>query len=340
MLRCLLSFLAPILVIGSAVAEDIKIHSLALASGIDAISVRDDGVIVVEDKERRRFGLSFSGNSPILQTLRDPDSSSNPSKSDGLPDGETAKGRGAIAEAWLAGPTGRYNHGVLGDAVEASEVRVAWRDGGSGRFPAGEDAVFEDRMVRMADVDGDGSEDLVVVRSYLEKGAAVLAIRAQDGVLSVLGESEPIGRPNRWLNPVGIADFDGDRKPEIAVVTTPHIGGTLRFYQLRRGRLVEELSQPGYSNHILGSRVLDMAVVLDLNGDEVSDILLPADDLRRLVAVTANRGEMTVLWELRHQSPVVTSVLARDIEGDGLPDIVYGLEDGTLVLISRKVRSN
>jgi hypothetical protein len=336
MSRWLLFFLAPVLVIGVAEAEDIQIQAVGLASGVAAITADAAGGIVVRDNENRFFVLSAGADGPRLESLSEYRSLSHVDDERKLPDGEVSLGRGAVAKAWLADPTDRYRHGVLGDAIEAATVRVEWRDGMIGEFGAGDDAVFEDRKVRLADVDGDGNDDLLVVRSYLDKGAAVLVLKAADGALSVLGESPPIGQSRRWLNPVGVADFDGDRKPEIAVVTTPHIGGVLRFYAYRKGRLVEKLHDNGYSNHIIGSRVLDMALVRDLNGDTVPDILLPSDDLRRLLAVTANRGEITVLWELRHPSPVVTAILAADLEKDGLDDIVYGLEDGTLVLISRR----
>jgi hypothetical protein len=336
MLRCLLSFLAPILVIGAATAEDIRIQTVGLAAGIAEITTDAAGGIVIRDDRDRLFVLSATADGPRLESLSEYRAVSPIEDDRKLPDGEGSVGRGAVAKAWLADPTDRYRHGVLGDAIEAATVRVQWRGGGTGEFSAGNDAVFEDRRVRLADVDGDGEDDLVVVHTYLDKGAAVLVLKADGGTLEVLGESPPIGQSHRWLNPVGVADFDGDRKPEIAVVTTPHIGGILRYYGYRRGRLVEELTAAGYSNHINGSRTLDMAAVLDLNGDTVPDILLPSDDRRRLVAVTANRGEITVLWELRHQAPVVTAVRTADLEDDGLADIVYGLQDGTLVLVIRR----
>jgi len=98
---------------------------------------------------------------------------------DALPDGRPAvasRGSGGrIAEAWLIAPTGRYDHGVLGDAVEAGGLMVRLRDGGERRLLLPENQVFEDLQPRLADLDGDGAEEILVVRSSLDAGA-VLAV--------------------------------------------------------------------------------------------------------------------------------------------------------------------
>ena len=46
-----------------------------------------------------------------------------------LPDGQVATGQHDIARAWLAEPTDRYDHGVLGDKIEAGALVIETRDG-------------------------------------------------------------------------------------------------------------------------------------------------------------------------------------------------------------------
>src|ERR1041385_4838195 len=46
-----------------------------------------------------------------------------------LPDGRVAPGRNDIARAWLAEPTDRYDHGILGDKIEAGALIIETRDG-------------------------------------------------------------------------------------------------------------------------------------------------------------------------------------------------------------------
>ncbi len=47
-----------------------------------------------------------------------------------LPDGGVARFKsGSIRAAWYSSPTGRYDHGVLGDAIEGGGLTVRLADG-------------------------------------------------------------------------------------------------------------------------------------------------------------------------------------------------------------------
>jgi hypothetical protein len=176
-----------------------------------------------------------------------------------LPDGEVLRWRGY--GAWLIDPTRLYRHGVLGNAIEA---------GGGVRTPQGRvavyrldsSAVFEDCRVRLADLDGDGVPEAVVIKSYLQRGAAVAIFRLKGDRIRPLTEGPAIGRANRWLNIAGIADFKGDGIPDVAYVQTPHLAGIVRVFTLRNGSLHEIGRKAGYTNHRIGSRDLDLARVV------------------------------------------------------------------------------
>ena len=84
---------------------------------------------------------------------------------DRLPDGIVTTGQRDIAAVWLIGPSDIYAHGVLGDAIEATGLRVKMADGGSLSFHLDGASVFEDRRARLADLDGDGGDEILVVRS-------------------------------------------------------------------------------------------------------------------------------------------------------------------------------
>lgn len=244
-----------------------------------------------------------------------------------LPDGRAAdypgaiadlrvgRGTGMIAEAWLADATTRYRHFVLGSAYEAASLMVRLRDGKLLRLTLPDDSVFEDRQPRLADLNGDGIDEIVLVRSYLSRGAALAVIAVRDETLSIVAETPPTGSPNTWLNPAGIADFDGDGMADIAYVQMPHVLGLLRIWTLRSGRLVEIASMPDTSNHVIGSPQLGLSAVADFDGDGVADLAVPAKDRKYLRFLSFKGGarelgrkplEPTALsdFKLRHVSGV------------------------------------
>jgi len=215
-----------------------------------------------------------------------------------LPDGIVTYGEGRIASAWLEGPTRRYPHGVLGDDIEAHTVAAQLRNGRILRYRLDEDSVFEDRQARFVDINDDGEDELLVVRSYLDAGSAVTILAPGEGGLKIVAESEPIQLPNLWLNPVGVDDFDGDGEIEVALVETPHIGGVLRLLSRKGRHLVKKTYAFGFSNHAQGSRNMDLSLVEDVTGDGVPEIILP-DALRRaLRIVTFAGGEFKELLRL------------------------------------------
>jgi hypothetical protein len=219
-----------------------------------------------------------------------------------LPDTETTRAAGL--SAWLTDPTTRYAHAVLGDAIEAGGFAVE-QAGRQFHVTLPEEAVFEDRRVRLEDIDGDGRPEAIVVKSYLRRGAALAVYRIGPDGITPLAESAPIGIPNRWLNPVGVADFTGDGRPLIAAVITPHIAGSLRLYRLEGGTLAEVARLDGVTNHVIGSRDLDLARITDIDGDGRPEIVLPAQDRLSLTAVSFTGGRGRIVARAVVPSPII-----------------------------------
>jgi len=277
-------------------------------------------------------GLRF-GQDGTLRRVKAPGRPVVPA--DLLPQSRCAAGVADIRLACLTGPTRRYDHGVLGDAVEAEAVSVRRADSGWSRFRPGGEAVFEDLTPRLADLDGDGRDEVIVVKAAAGQGASLAVLGLEGKRLRRLAESEPIGRSYRWLNPVGAGDFDGDGSVEVAVVRTPHIGGVLMIYRRDGPRLVLDGRLPGFSNHRMGSTVLGMAAIADFDGDGHVDILLPRQDRARLAAVSFAGGTFREIAAFDLDAPVETSMVLVDIEGDDRPDVVFGLADGRLMALMR-----
>ena len=122
-----------------------------------------------------------------------------------------AAGPGAATEpvsARYAEPTTRYPHGVLGDTEEHGSLIVDLGDGRRLRLRLPEARVFEDTAPRLADVDGDGTSEVVTVESDRDRGARLAVWTLRDGRLAPLAASPFIGTRFRWLAPVGVADLD------------------------------------------------------------------------------------------------------------------------------------
>ncbi len=290
--------------------------SPAIAQDLEALGIR-----VVE-----RPGAASSLGGPRANLL--------PS-GDALPDGGYAIGIHDIAGAWLIEPTRRYDHGVLGDAIEAGGLRARLRDGGELDYRLPADSVFEALRAWVIDLDGDGLDEIIVVRSYLDAGAALAAYGVRDGEIVQLAETAPIGRAYRWLNPAGVGDFDGNGGLDIAYVQTPHIGGILYILSFRDGRLRRDGRLGGFSNHAMGSRALGLSAVLDLDGDGAEELILPAAGRRKLKILSFAGGEFRELGEIVHGAAIVTDFEVRDRDGNGRPDIAYGLADRALVELLR-----
>ncbi len=248
-----------------------------------------------------------------------------------LPDAVASVGPGVIRRAWLVFPSRRYDHAILGDGIEASGVRVELAAGGRQTFRLPDDSVFEDRYPRLADLDGDGEDELVLVRSYLDRGATLVVLKSTPQGLRILAESDPIGLPHRWLNPVGMGDFDRDGVIELAVVVTPHIGGVLTLYKRQDDRLLPVYRMAGFSNHRIGSSQLGQSAVVDLDGDGTPDLVVPAVGFRELRFISILNGTLQEVGKLSHSSAIATALEVLDLDGDGDQDLRYGLADGRQV---------
>ncbi len=213
----------------------------------------------------------------------------SPFKASETVDFETA---GMVRRAWFDGPTTIYDHRILGREDEPEVLVVQDTPDGNmcgNRIAAGDGHVFEDTAPRLHDLDGDSTNEVIVVRTDINRGAQLAVYGVTSGSFGLRAATDYIGTRHRWLAPAGVADFDGDGRIEIAYVDRPHLLRELVFVRLEGDLLVEVARAAGLTNHRIGDEGITSAV-RRCGGQ--SEVLLPDAGWSRLMAVRLAEGQV------------------------------------------------
>jgi hypothetical protein len=218
--------------------------------------------------------------------------------------------------------TGRYTHGALGDTVEGSSLVVI--DAGDERVETETrlDArtVFEGLSPIVADLDGDGTNELVTTVADSSQGARI-RVYGTDGTEVATG---PVYGPG-WRHQLCVAPFAPDGTPELAVVRKPHVDRTVEFYRLDGGELTVTATHEGFASHTYASRNLDGGLAADLDSDGTPELLVPTTDRETLAAVPRTSDGAETAWDLS-----LAGALATNVAGVALDDGRVAVGAGTL----------
>ena len=297
-----------------------SVTAVETASPVERIFSTEDGLHV--EAGGKVFALTTCDVAPgicLEPVARPPHPARAPAGA--LPDGYVAvAASGDIRQAWYGRPTTRYAHGVLGDAIEAASLVTVTASGEKHETVLPAEQVFEDITPRIADLDGDGRNEVITIRSSKTGGAAVAVYGLAGGALSLRGAGSENGRTNRWLNIAGFLP-SGDGGLTLYGVRTPHIGGRLFSLGFRDGVVTEQNDiATDVSNHIIGSRELGLSAVGKFGGRV--ELVLPSQDRKRLRFPLSNRADITL--------PGAIDQAIALLEGQ----LVTATVDGTLVVIS------
>lgn len=301
---------------GGGAARAADIFQFDLPNPVTAITETANGLFVTVGDDTFQFEPCERPEGLCLSTGPF-DAVAAPAPDGALPDGMIATAEtGDIRRAWYGRPTDRYDHGVLGDAIEGGSLVVETANGRRREFALPENQVFEDITPRIHDLDGDGANEIVTIRSSLTGGAAVAVYGLADGELVERGTGSENGQANRWLNIAGV------KAETIYGVRTPHIGGRLFALRYEDGRFTEENDiARDLSNHIIGSRDLGLSALGDLDGDGEDELVIPSQDRTRLRFPLSDRPDIGL------PEPVTTGLAIAN------GHIVTRTQDGKLLVI-------
>jgi hypothetical protein len=273
------------------------------------------------------FALTSHGSSLELSSVPAPEPAPIPSLLSGqIPHSRVALGGGVIAKVYLRSPTRRYAHGVLGDEIEAASLTLVLNDGKELTYELTESRVFEDLQPRLVNLDAKGTDEIVVVESDTKLGASLAVYGLRKGEVEKIAATSFIGRANRWLNPIGAGDFNGDSVMDLALVSTPHIGGVLKLYSYTPPRLTNYAEMRGVSTHSIGSTALGMGRVV--KGDLKDFILAPAQRHNELLFLEWIDGN--IVEKARIPLPArITS----DLVPTGYNQWMFRLQDGDWYMV-------
>ena len=197
-------------------------------------------------------------------------------------------------------------------------------------------AVFSERKPLLIDLKHDGLQEVLTVRRDADGNSRMVVFFPNAGKLTPVAETPPV--PDKGtLDPIGLGDFEGKGQEQIALVASPESNGYLETYAFEGGALKRKWRLYGYSSRLSGSGREGVAVLADLNGDGVTDLLLPRNDLLGLGVVTMAGGYSRPLWRTEFLTPLASDFAVLPDGMGGVRDIAFLLSDGRLGVLDRRV---
>ena len=143
----------------------------------------------------------------------------------------------------------------------------------------------------------------------------------------------PVTDSDQWIHVLGSSILgDSERVFLLTALVSEDEESDLELYRLDLAQKRITL-RSAVSTHIQGSRLLEVSLIGDFDKDGGVDLLAPGDGRTSLAIHSLERNRLKGKEIFNTSRKIGTNLCPGDFNGDGVSDIIFGLDDGTLVVI-------
>ncbi len=164
--------------------------------------------------------------------------------------------------------------------------------------------------VTVADVNGDGSPDIITANGFT----------GGQGVSLLLGNGDGSFKPRRTVVATGsptfvaVADFNGDGKADLAIANGPNTTTVSLLFGNGDGTFQLPIE--------LFTGEVESIAVADFNGDGKPDLAVSGTNTGEVVLLNKGAGNFTVSYTVAFNPAILPKVTAGDFNGDGKQDFL------------------
>ena len=138
---------------------------------------------------------------------------------------------------------------------------------------------------------------------------------------------------DQWVHILGSSKLgNGERVYLLTALVSEDDEGDLELHRLDLAGTRITLSST-VGTHLSGSRLLESTIIGDMDQDGELELLAPGKGRSSLVIYSLDRNRLKGKEIFNSSREIGTNLCPGDFNGDGNSDVMFGLDDGTLVIL-------